>query len=301
MLLNLRSIRIDGGTQSRVELNNATVAEYSEAMAEGAAFPPVVVFFDGANHWLADGFHRYFGADHAGIDSIAADVRNGTQQDAQLFSFSVNADHGLRRSNADKRKSVTGALKHPVSSKWSDNQIAKHCGVHHSTVGDVRRSLADSASDKPAERTYTTKHGTSAVMNTANIGVQQHREAAKACHEADIARGGHGSAHAPASAPTASPKATPAEETPEDDGPSAEEIAAQVAAEEADRALVAKLLDSNEPLAELAEENKQLKAEIAQLKLARDGYMNRCNEAIALVKSRDRQIAKLEKMLKETA
>lgn len=64
---------------------------------------------------------------------------------------------------------------------------------------------------------------------------------------------------------------------------------------------MAKLLDSNEPLAELAEENRQLKAEIAQLKLARDGYMNRCNEAIALVKSRDRQIAKLEKMLKAEA
>lgn len=287
-MLELSRIRIDGGTQSRVELNNATVEEYSEAMAEGAAFPPVVVFFDGANHWLADGFHRYFGADHAGIDSIAADVRNGTQQDAQLFSFSVNADHGLRRSNADKRKSVTGALKHPVSSKWSDNQIAKHCGVHHSTVGDVRRSLAESASDKPAERTYTTKHGTTAVMNTANVGKSKPAQTQAA-------------APAPASAPTASPKATPAEEIPEDDGPSAEEIAAQVAAEEADRALVAKLLDSNEPLAELAEENKQLKAEIAQLKLARDGYMNRCNEAIALVKSRDRQIAKLEKMLKAEA
>lgn len=287
-MLELSRIRIDGGTQSRVELNNATVEEYSEAMAEGAAFPPVVVFFDGANHWLADGFHRYFGADHAGIDSIAADVRNGTQQDAQLFSFSVNADHGLRRSNADKRKSVTGALKHPVSSKWSDNQIAKHCGVHHSTVGDVRRSLAESASDKPAERTYTTKHGTTAVMNTANVGKSKPAQTQAA-------------APAPASAPTASTKATPAEEIPEDDGPSAEEIAAQVAAEEADRALVAKLLDSNEPLAELAEENKQLKAEIAQLKLARDGYMNRCNEAIALVKSRDRQIAKLEKMLKAEA
>lgn len=287
-MLELSRIRIDGGTQSRVELNNATVEEYSEAMAEGAAFPPVVVFFDGANHWLADGFHRYFGADHAGIDSIAADVRNGTQQDAQLFSFSVNADHGLRRSNADKRKSVTGALKHPVSSKWSDNQIAKHCGVHHSTVGDVRRSLAESASDKPAERTYTTKHGTTAVMNTANVGKSKPAQTQAA-------------APAPASAPTASPKATPAEEIPEDDGPSAEEIAAQVAAEEADRALVAKLLDSNEPLAELAEENRQLKAEIAQLRLARDGYMNRCNEAIALVKSRDRQIAKLEKMLKAEA
>ena len=96
------------------------------------------------------------------------------------------------------------------------------------------------------------------------------------------------------------PKAAP-QDTPEDDGPSAEELAAHAAAEAADRELVAKLLDSDEPLAALAEENKQLKAEIAQLKLARDGFMNRCNEAIALVKARDRQIAKLEKMLKEAA
>ena len=172
MLLNLRSIRIDGGTQSRAELNHATVDEYSEAMAEGDTFPPIVVFFDGSSYWLADGFHRYFGADHAGMTEIQAEVLHGTQQDAQLFSFSVNAAHGLRRTNADKRKAVMGALQHPVSGQWSDRQIAKHCGVHHGTVGTVRASLAESASDnkQPAQRTYTTKHGTTAVMNTANIG-----------------------------------------------------------------------------------------------------------------------------------
>lgn len=60
----LRSIRIDGGTQSRAELNNTTVDEYTEAMLEGDTFPPIVVFFDGSSYWLADGFHRYFGADH---------------------------------------------------------------------------------------------------------------------------------------------------------------------------------------------------------------------------------------------
>ena len=104
----------------------------------------------------------------------------------------------------------------------------------------------------------------------------------------------------PAPPPAAAPATDPAKvepEIPEDDGPSAEELAAHAAAEAADRELVAKLLDSDEPLAALAEENKQLKAEIAQLKLARDGYMNQCNEAIALVKARDRQIAKLEKMM----
>lgn len=91
------------------------------------------------------------------------------------------------------------------------------------------------------------------------------------------------------------------EAPPDDDGPSEEELAINAAAEAADRALMATLLDSDAPLASLAEENKQLKAEIAQLKLARDGYMNRCNEAIALVKARDRQIAKLEKMMKVAA
>ena len=91
------------------------------------------------------------------------------------------------------------------------------------------------------------------------------------------------------------------QEIPDDSGPTAEEIAAHEAAEAEDRELVAKLLDSNEPLAALVAENKQLKAEIAQLKMARDSYMNRCNEAIALVKARDRQIAKLEKMVGEAA
>lgn len=301
MLLNLRSIRIDGGTQSRVELNNATVEEYSEAMAEGAAFPPVVVFFDGANHWLADGFHRYFGADHAGIDSIAADVRNGTQQDAQLFSFSVNADHGLRRSNADKRKSVTGALKHPVSSKWSDNQIAKHCGVHHSTVGDVRRSLADSASDKPAERTYTTKHGTSAVMNTANIGVQQHREAAKACHEADIARGGHGSAHAPAPAPKAAPEAPPAPANHELE--EAVSTINELAAENdqlRDRVAVAAMSGTDEEramaaetIAELRDQIKTLEAELDAVRTSRDSFQRQNAELMKQVRLQQKQIKKL--------
>lgn len=172
MLLALNLIRTDGETQSRAALDKATYLEYADAMSEGAAFPPVTVFFDGSSYWLADGFHRFFAAKHIGFTDMPVDVKDGTQLDAQLHSFGVNADHGLRRSNADKRKAVTGALGHPVSCKWSDNQIAKHCGVHHSTVGDIRRSLAESASDGGArsERIFTTKHGTEAIMNTANIG-----------------------------------------------------------------------------------------------------------------------------------
>ncbi len=38
-------------------LNDGIVAEYAEAMLDGAKFPPVIVYRDGAVHWLADGYH----------------------------------------------------------------------------------------------------------------------------------------------------------------------------------------------------------------------------------------------------
>lgn len=166
--LRLEQIRIDGETQSRAEINNEVVAEYAEALTEGEKFPPVIVFFDGASYWLADGFHRRHAHEKIGALDIAAEVRDGTQLAARIFSHGANKSHGLRRTNADKKKAVLGMLRD--APEWSDNRIAKHVGVHHSTVGEHRRSLANSASDEPQPRTYTTKHGTAAVMNTANIG-----------------------------------------------------------------------------------------------------------------------------------
>ena len=241
--IQLSAIRIDGGTQSREALNQATVAEYAEAMTEGVTFPPITLFFDGSIHWLVDGFHRYFAAKQVGFTDMPAEVRDGTQMDAQWASYTVNKDHGLRRSNADKRKAVMGALAHPYGKAKSDNQIAKELGVHHSTVGDIRRSLADSASDVPAERTYTTKHGTTAVMNTANIGVQQHREAAKARHEADIARGGHGSEPAPLPVPEPANGA--------DTGQSLDELIAEIQRENEQLHAQLKAMEADDTKAEL--------------------------------------------------
>lgn len=138
-MLELDQIRIDGGTQSRVELNQETVAEYALAFTDGAAFPPVVVFFDGAYYWLADGFHRYFGARDAGESAIAVQVINGTQRDAVLYSLKANATHGLKRTNADKRKAVETLLKDAEWAAWSDRKIAEVCGVGHPFVAAIRK------------------------------------------------------------------------------------------------------------------------------------------------------------------
>jgi hypothetical protein len=43
----VEKIRLDGGTEQRVEIDNALVLEYAALMRDGVKFPLVVVFFDG--------------------------------------------------------------------------------------------------------------------------------------------------------------------------------------------------------------------------------------------------------------
>ena len=176
MNLQLKQIRIDGGTQSRVEINNDVVSEYAEALKNGASFPQLIVFFDGVDYWLVDGFHRYHAHKLACIDSADCAVHDGSLREAQLFSVGVNDTHGLRRSNADKHKSVEFMLNDSEWTKWSDNTIAKQCAVTQPFVSKIRSSLITVISDdENKERTYTTKHGTQAVMNTEKIGLKTNK------------------------------------------------------------------------------------------------------------------------------
>src|SRR5262245_22985512 len=63
--LAIQQIRRDGGTQSRAALNEETITDYADAMEDLlripnglSQFPPLIVFYDGTDYWLADGFHR---------------------------------------------------------------------------------------------------------------------------------------------------------------------------------------------------------------------------------------------------
>lgn len=141
-------IRIDGGTQSRACLNQETVEAYAEKAKEGAQLPPVVVFFDGESYWLADGFHRRAAASAAGKETVVCNVRQGTRRDAILFSVGANDAHGLRRTNADKRRAVEMLLSDEEWSTNSDRWIAEKCGVHSETVGVYRKQLPGSGSSR---------------------------------------------------------------------------------------------------------------------------------------------------------
>lgn len=160
MKLKLKDIRLDGDTQPREYISQDLVDDYAEALLEDNVFPPLVVFNDGANYWLACGFHRYFANKKAGFLDVECDVRTGTLREAQLYSLGTNSTHGMRRTNGDKRKSVMKMLNDIEWNEWSDNEIAKHCDVSGVYVGRIRKSVGL----EKTERKYIDKHGNEATM-----------------------------------------------------------------------------------------------------------------------------------------
>jgi hypothetical protein len=155
-------IRTDGGTQARAALDEKTVADYAEAMLRGDIFPEVVVFYDGTDYWPGDGFHRLAATERAQLAEIAADVRQGTQRDAVLYAVGANARHGLRRTDADKRRAVETLLRDAEWSRWSNREIASAAGVSKGFVGDVREELTgvrapDEVKASRGGREYTVK------------------------------------------------------------------------------------------------------------------------------------------------
>lgn len=165
--VKLDLIRIDGDTQVRVSLDQEVVQQYSEHMLDGDEFPPVIVFWDEANFWLADGFHRYFATKNNNIADISAEVNEGTLEQAQLFAYSANSRRGLSITDEDNRSIITKMLNHPVWGKWTNAEIARHVGVSKMTVGRVKQTLEPS---KETKKKYTNKHGQKGIIETKNLG-----------------------------------------------------------------------------------------------------------------------------------
>lgn len=166
-IVDPNKLTLDPAVQPREEIDEATVEAYAQDMQGGAVFPPVVIFHDGERYYLADGWHRVLAARAVHAPGIQAEVHNGTLRDAILYSAGVNKQHGLRRTNADKRRAALVLLRDGEWAKWSDRQIARHVGVSPDTVGRLRGSLSESVS----ERTYVDKHGNVSTMDTSNIGL----------------------------------------------------------------------------------------------------------------------------------
>ena len=136
--VSLTEIRSDK-TQSRAKIDSETVNEYSDLLRNGIVLPPMVVFYDGEFYWIGDGFHRHGAAIENGLETYPCEVYPGGWREALKYSLGANQQHGLRRTNEDKRFAVGLALKDEEWSQWSNALIADLCGCGEWLVSDVRR------------------------------------------------------------------------------------------------------------------------------------------------------------------
>jgi hypothetical protein len=188
MTLKLSDLRLDGGTQLRVKLDDAHISEIADQLVKDEQaravnpdakpmVPRVDVFADSDGvYWLANGFHRYWAHNEIDRDEIECNVRVGTRIDAVRFAAQSNTRHGLKLTDADKRLKVNYVLDHLDELGVDDNPSAvARCLVSRDLVDavkDERRGVVtgfSSSEESPKTVPYTTKHGTRATMRTDNI------------------------------------------------------------------------------------------------------------------------------------
>lgn len=139
--LQLWMINEADGTQARVHVNEGTIETYRGVWLDGGGFPPIDVYYDGETFYLADGFHRLQSAKRAGLKAIPARLHKGGRRDAALHAIGANADHGLPRSNEDKRRAVDMLLQDPEWGRRSLGWLAEAARVSKPFVAKRRARL----------------------------------------------------------------------------------------------------------------------------------------------------------------
>lgn len=269
-MININALNISSGTQSRVKLDEDVIAEYAEKMKAGAKFPPVKVYNDGIENYLADGFHRYFAVKKLGKTSIDAVVVSGTLREAILYSVSVNDEHGLRRTNEDKRNSVMKLIEDYEWGGWSDSEIARACKVSQPYVSGLRKGSA------PEVVKYKGKDG--AVH-------EKKRGTGKAGKPRELSMAEKFVADQPPAKFSHDPKDDVISTLTEENEKLQDKLAAGATSDPDETAAL---------IAELRDENKRLHMELKTVKLSRDQFQN---ENAQLMK----QVAALQRQLKKAA
>ncbi len=261
MKLEIKKIRIDGGTQCRLVIDQAKVYEYLERMKDGDEFPALDVTHDGASYWLTDGFHRYHAYKLWDAKEIDIKSTQGTLQDARIAALSANSKHGMPLSNEDKRNKVQIALSIAGFEKKSNYEIAKICVVSQPFVAAIRNPEVKKNQKESVEKHYSEKLDKTllAVGNTNSISSEDEK--------IDVTTG---------------------------QNPEEEEIKVSQLSLQSDMEVMNKLLESNEPLKEAHNEIKKLNLLNAQLEVRIKGLMNEKNEAIKMVKNLQGVIKKLK-------
>jgi len=146
-IVDISRLLLDKDMQARAKICNEAVDEYAEGMADTESnkpLPPISVVVsdeDAKQGWVVDGWHRVLAALKAGLSELPAVVKFGTRTDAMAAAAAANQQHGVRRTNADKRLSVMlirRALPDSSVASW-----AAQCGVTRTFVYNLIQKERD--------------------------------------------------------------------------------------------------------------------------------------------------------------
>ena len=107
---------------------------------------PVVFLITGKGYCLVDGFHRFEALCKLGRKTATFLVKSGTVKDAIFYAVGANADHGMKRTNKDKRRAIEEG--HKNDPKMSNRELAKLCRVSHTLVSEVRSEMTELEEDE---------------------------------------------------------------------------------------------------------------------------------------------------------
>lgn len=140
---------LDSRLQCRTEVPQAIIDEYRDCWKNQVKFPPVQVYQVDDEFLVTDGFCRVMAATIAGKSRVPCEVHQGTFNDALRAACGANSQHGLRRSNADKKRAATIAITN--FPELSSREIAEICGVSHSYIQAMRKPDAKPVTSAVAE------------------------------------------------------------------------------------------------------------------------------------------------------
>lgn len=184
----LDAIEATAATQVRVRIDRLMVEQYTEDFQNGAAFPPLVCFREENSDRiiLADGFHRHRAAVNAERGEIGCFIFTGNMRDALMYALGSNAEHGFRRTKADKRHAIEMALKDPELSKLTNKEIADICRVSDRTVRKILNEQLANESDDDDENDSQDRNNADKVKENDGSDV---RDTGRTLTQADVETG----------------------------------------------------------------------------------------------------------------
>jgi hypothetical protein len=137
--VSINKIDFNANTQARNATKDRAIEEYREKIENGIDLGPLDLFtLDETKYFIGDGFHRLLAHIEAGLSFVMAKIHKGDMRAAQLFACAANQAHGVRRTDADKRRAARILIKDEEWGKKSVREIAAYAGVSKSLVQDMK-------------------------------------------------------------------------------------------------------------------------------------------------------------------